>query len=336
MIRATALSALMLFAAAAGACGDRADGPPRASGYVEATEVRVGADVGGRLLEVNAEEGRRVTAGDVLARVDTADIDIARRRAVAERDAAAAQLRLARAGARREDIRQATAQSQSARADIAAAEAEAAAAAEDLQRFENLLAANAGSRKQRDDAAARAAIANARVAAARERAAAAGEAVARLQAGSRPEEIAAAAARVEALEAQIAALDKSLADAVVRAPVAGTITTKLVDTGEMIAPRAPVAIISDLDRAWANIYVDEPLVASLKLGAPATILTDGGHKLPGTITYISPRAEFTPRNVQTADERSKLVYRIKVTADNKDGILKPGMPVEATIDGGGQ
>ena len=285
---------------------------------------------------MNAEEGRRVAVGDVLARIDTADIEIARRRAVAERDAAAAQLRLARAGARAEDIRQASAQAQSARADIVAAEAEAAAAAEDLQRFENLLAANAGSRKQRDDAAARAAIARARVAAARERATAAGEAVARLKAGSRPEEIAAAAARVEALDAQIAALDKSQADAVVRAPVAGTITTKLVDAGELVAPRAPVAIISDLDHAWANIYVDEPLVASLKLGGPATILTDGGHSVPGTITYISPRAEFTPRNVQTADERSKLVYRIKVTADNTGGILKPGMPVEATIDGGAQ
>lgn len=321
-------------AAAASSCGDRTTGPPRASGYVEATEVRVAAEVGGRLLEVHADEGRPVAAGDVLARIDTADLDIARRRAVAERDAAAAQLRLARAGARPEDIRQARAQADSARADVLAAEAEAGAAAEDLQRFENLLAANAGSRKQRDDAAARAAVAKARVSAARERVRAAEEAVARLRAGSRAEEIAAAEARVQALDAQIAALDKNLADAVVKAPLAGTITTRLVDPGEIVAPRAPVAIISDLAHAWANIYVDEPIVASLKLGAAATILTDGGHAIPGTITYISPRAEFTPRNVQTADERSKLVYRVKVSADNSDGILKPGMPVEATLDGG--
>jgi HlyD family secretion protein len=334
MIRDKAVWGLLALAAAAAGCGNGADGPPRASGYVEATEVRVAAEVGGRVLELNADEGRRVAAGDVLARLDTADTEITRRRAVAERDAAAAQLRLARAGARIEDVRQARAQAESARADILAAEAEAAAANDDLQRFENLLAANAGSRKQRDDAAARAAVAKARVAAARERAAAADEAVARLKAGSRPEEISAAAARVEALEAQIAALDKSLTDAVVRAPVAGTITTKLVDTGEMLAPRAPVAVISDLDHAWANIYVDEPLVASLKLGSPATILTDGGHRLPGTITYISPRAEFTPRNVQTADERAKLVYRIKITTDNREGILKPGMPVEAVLEGG--
>ena len=117
------------------------------------------------------------------------------------------------------------------------------------------------------------------------------------------------------------------------APLAGTITSKLVDPGELIAPRAPLAVISDLDHAWANIYVDEPLVSGLKLGGQATIITDGGHRIAGTISYISPRAEFTPRNVQTAEERSKLVYRIKVTVDNRDGILKPGMPVEATIDG---
>ena len=327
---------LPLATAMATACGDTAAGPPRASGYVEATEVRVAADVGGRLLEVAADEGRKVNAGDVLARLDTVDLDIARRRAVAERDGALAQLRLAQAGARAEDIRQARAQAESARADVVAAQAEAKAAADDLQRFEGLLAANAGSRKQRDDAVARSAVAAARVSAAHERARAADEALARQRAGSRPEEIAAAAARVQAMEAQIAALEKSIGDAVVTAPLAGTITSKLVDPGEMLAPRAPIAIISDLDHAWANIYVDEPLVSHLKLGGAATVLTDGGHRVPGTITYISPRAEFTPRNVQTAEERSKLVYRIKVTVDNRQGILKPGMPVEATIDGAGQ
>ena len=78
--------------------------------------------------------------------------------------------------------------------------------------------------------------------------------------------------------------------------------------------------------------MDEPVVPRLKLGQPATLFTDaGGGGLPGTITFISPKAEFTPRNVQTAEERSKLVYRIKVTADNRDGVLKPGMPVEAEL-----
>jgi HlyD family secretion protein len=99
----------------------------------------------------------------------------------------------------------------------------------------------------------------------------------------------------------------------------------------MVAPRTPLAVVSDLDSAWANVYVDEPLVPRLRLGQPATVVTDAGDRLAGSITYISPRAEFTPRNVQTAEERSKLVYRIKVSVDNKEGVLKPGMPVEAEL-----
>ncbi len=73
------------------------------------------------------------------------------------------------------------------------------------------------------------------------------------------------------------------------------------------------------------------VVPQLKIGQSATLVTDAGQRLNGTITFISPKAEFTPRNVQTAEERSKLVYRIKVTTDNRDGVLKPGMPVEAEL-----
>jgi HlyD family secretion protein len=109
------------------------------------------------------------------------------------------------------------------------------------------------------------------------------------------------------------------------------VTSKLVDAGEVVAPRTAVVVVADLDHAWANVYVDEPLVPRLKLGQPLALLTDAGHRIEGTITFISPKAEFTPRNVQTAQERSRLVYRIKVTTDNKEGILKQGMPVEAEL-----
>ncbi|HVH58076.1 MAG TPA: HlyD family efflux transporter periplasmic adaptor subunit [Vicinamibacterales bacterium] len=315
------------------ACQKRADAVPRASGYVEATEVRVAAEAAGRVIEMLGDEGKRVAAGDVLARVDATDLELTLRRTEADRDQAAAQLRLLQAGARPEDIRQASAQAESAHADVAATDAELKAASEDLRRFEALLVANAGSRKQRDDAATRVSVATSRVAAARERARAADEAAARLRAGSRREEIAAAQARVAAVGAQVAAVQENIADATVKAPVGGTITSKLVDTGETVARGTPVAVISDLDHAWANVYVDEPVVPTLRLGQPATLVTDAGQQLTGTITYISPRAEFTPRNVQTAEERSKLVYRVKVTVDNREGILKPGMPVEATFGG---
>jgi HlyD family secretion protein len=328
-----AVTAVLLGVAFGAAAACRGEGPsvPRASGYVEATEIRVAAEASGRVIEMLAEEGKRVAAGDVLARLDTTDLALTLRRAEADRDQAVAQLRLLQAGARTEDVRQASAQADSARADVAAAEAELKSAAEDLRRFEALLAANAGSRKQRDDAATRVSVATSRVTAARERVRAAEEAVARLRAGSRPEEIAAAQARVAAAGAQVAAVQQNISDATVKAPVGGTVTSKLVDQGETVARGTPIAVVSDLDHAWANVYVDEPVVPTLRLGQPATLRTDAGQTLTGTFTYISPRAEFTPRNVQTAEERSKLVYRVKVTVDNREGILKPGMPMEATF-----
>jgi HlyD family secretion protein len=308
-----------------------ADGPLRASGYVEATEVRVAPEVGGRVLEIKVDEGDRVTAGTLLARLDTSETELAMRRVAAERAQAEAQLRLLQAGARPEEIRQAPAQAESAQADVHAAESELAAAAADVARFEALLASKAGSRKQRDDAVTRRDVAAARVTAARERVRAASEAVARLKAGARREEIAAAQARIDAVDAQLAALRKNIADATLNSPVAGMVTARLVDAGEIVNAHAPAVVVTDLDRAWANVYVDEPVVPRLTLGQPITLVTDAQQRLEGKITFISPKAEFTPRNVQTAEERTKLVFRIKVTTDNRQGILKSGMPVEAEI-----
>jgi HlyD family secretion protein len=326
---------LLVLSLVLSACHGTADLPStRASGYVEATDVRVAAEVGGRLLEVRVNEGDRVAAGDPIARIDTAAAALALRRAAAERGQAAAQLALLKAGSRPEDIRQAQSQAQAAQADVNAAQADFGAAAADVERFENLLRANAGSVKQRDDAVTRRDVAAARVRGAQDRAQAAADTLARLKAGARRQEIEAATARVDGIDAQIATIDKDIADAVVTAPAAGVVTSKILHGGEMVAPHAPIVVITDLDHAWANVYVDERLVPRLTIGQPATLVTDAGQRLAGTITFISPKAEFTPRNVQTAEERSKLVYRIKVTADNRDGVLKPGMPVEADLGAG--
>jgi HlyD family secretion protein len=308
-----------------------AQAAPRASGYVEATEVRVSAEVGGRIVELKVEEGDRLEVGALIARLSTTDAELNVRRVEAERDQAVAQLRLLEAGARPEDIRQAQAQVNSAEADVRATAAELQAAEADLQRFDALLAANAGSRKQRDDALTRRDVAVARLAAARDRARAAAEALGRIKSGARREEIAAARARVAIVEAQMAALRKGLSDAVVTSPVAGIVTSKLVDAGEIVAARTPLVVVTDLDHAWANVYVGEPMVPRLRLGQKLFLVTDAGDRLEGTITFISPKAEFTPRNVQTAEERSRLVYRIKISADNKGGVLKTGMPVEAEL-----
>ena len=304
----------------------------RVSGHVEATEVQVSAQVGGQLLELRVGEGDRVAAGDVIARLDTRDTELALQRVRAERRQADAQVRLLRAGARGEDIRQAGAQFQAANAEIEAAQADLIAAEADLARFEALLASNAGSRKQRDDALARRDVARGRLQATRERARAGHETVARLQAGARREEIEGAVARLAAVDAQIASLEKAVADATIVAPAAGVVTEKLVEQGELIAPRVPLVVITDLNHAWADVFVDEPAIPRLRVGQAATLHTDaGGEAIPGKVTYISPKAEFTPRNVQTAEERSRLVYRVKVSADNTKGVLKEGMPVEAEL-----
>jgi HlyD family secretion protein len=155
--------------------------------------------------------------------------------------------------------------------------------------------------------------------------------LARLRAGTRREDLDAARARVEAADAQIALLEKSRSDALIKATGAGVVTQKLADTGEQMAPLMPVVVVTDLDNAWANLFVPEPLIPRVSLGQAATVLTDAGDAIQGKVTYVSPQAEFTPRNVQTADERSKLVYRIKVSVDNRAGILKVGMPVDAEL-----
>ncbi len=301
------------------------------SGHVEATEVHVAAEVGGRLVELRVAEGDAVAPGDVIALLDTRDIELQIGRANAERATADAQLRLLQAGARVQDIRRAEAQVDAATADAAAAEVERRAAETDFQRFEALLQANAGSQKQRDDARARVDVAREREGGARDRVRAAGEVVSRLQAGAQREEVEVARARVAAVDAQLAVLEKMRADATVVAPVGGVVTQTLTDAGEIVAPRTPLLVVTDLDHAWANLFVPEPLIPRLVLGQAADVRTDAGDTLAGTVTYISPQAEFTPRNVQTADERSKLVYRIKVTVDNSAGVLKQGMPVDAEL-----
>lgn len=328
-----ATSPLILSLCAAAGCVDPA--PPsevRASGHVEATDVRLAPEVGGRIIMLTVKEGDRVEAGAVILRLDGREIELAIDRAKADHRHAEAQLKLLLAGSRREDITQAQAHAQAARGDVSAVRAELGAAEADLQRFEALLQSNAGSRKQRDDAATRRDVARERVLAAESRARAADQTTVRLKAGPRAEEIDAAWARVAAAAAQVASVEETLSDTTLKAPIGGVITDKLVEVGELVAPRVPVVVITDLRHAWADVFVPEPIVPRLRLGQAATVFTDaGGSGLAGTVSYISPKAEFTPRNVQTSEERSKLVYRVRIAVDNAAGILKQGMPIEAVM-----
>ena len=291
----------------------RSKGP--VSGHVEATEVRVAAKVGGRVLDLPVREGDTVKAGQLIARIDTTDTDLALRSAEAERDGAAAELALRERGARAEDIAE-------ARANVALLDADLAGAQREFERMQGLLDTDSGTTKARDDAETRRDTARSRLAAAR-------HSLERLEHGFRPEEIAASRARVAAANARIAQLQQQIKDATLVSPVAGVITQKATEAGELLAPGTLVAVITDLDDAWLTVFVGEPDLPRVRLGEEVEVVTDAGERRTARVTFISPTAEFTPKNVQTRDERVKLVYRLKLALPNTDGLFKPGMPAEA-------
>jgi HlyD family secretion protein len=318
--------AVMLLGAtilAAGCGREHTTGPIVASGHVEATEVRVSTKVAGTLEHLAVDEGSKVTAGQELARIDTTDTRLALDGARAERAQAAAELRLRLAGSREEDIR-------AAEAEVARAEADLDGSQKDLERMEGLLAAGSGTTKARDDARTRRDVAAATLDAVRER-------LRRLKAGYRREEKDAARARLRAAEARIAQLEQQLVDAVIKSPTAGVVTEKLTEEGELAARGTGLLVVTDLEDAWLNAYVSEPDLGRIRLGQEAEVVTDDGQTRKGHVSFVASTAEFTPKNVQTRDERVKLVYRIKVALENADGLFKPGMPAEVRIPpaGGG-
>ena len=316
LMKRCVFAVLAVLAAAGCRRGDK-DPAIVASGHVEATEVTVSSKVPGRLERLSVDEGSVVRAGQEIASLETTDTRLALDAARADRALADAELRLRVAGSRIEDVREAAAQ-------VARAEADLAGAQKDLDRMEGLLAAGSGTTKARDDARTRRDVAAAALDAARER-------LARLRAGSRPEEIDSARARLAAADARIAQLEQQLKDALVTSPVGGVVTEKLAEQGELLARGTGIVVVSDLPNAWLNAYVAEPDVERLRLGQDAEVVTDGGQSRRGRLSFVASTAEFTPKNVQTRDERVKLVYRIKVALENGDGLFKPGMPSTARL-----
>lgn len=297
------------------------DGMILASGHIEATDVRLAAKVGGRLLEAPLEEGERVAAGELVARFETVDAEHKLAQARANVEAADAQLRLLLAGSRAEDLRRAEDQ-------LAQARAELDAARRDFERLSGLAERGSATEKSRDDAATRQEVAERAVAAARAQ-------LDKLVAGPRRQEIEAARAGRASAEAMVAAVEQQIADATVYAPVGGVITRRVAEPGEVLPPGSAVAVLTDIDRPWLTVWIDEPNLSRVNLGQTATVTVDGSdQRFDGTVSFISPVAEFTPKNVQTPDERAKLVFRVKIALDNPDGVFKPGMPADADFGGG--
>jgi HlyD family secretion protein len=294
------------------------DGRILASGHVEATEVRLSTKVAGTLEQLAVDEGSVVDSGQEIARIDTVNEVLALESAKAELALAKAELSLRVAGAREEDILEAEAQVRKVEADLAGA-------GRDLERMEGLLASGSGTTKSRDDARTRRDVAAAAVQVAEER-------LRRLEAGFRAEEIEAARARVRAAEARIAQVEQQIEDAVIVSPVDGVVTQRLSEQGELMSPGTGIVVVTDLAHAWLNAFIPAPDLGRIRLGQEAEVMTDDGQTRKGRLSFIATRAEFTPKNVQTRDERIRLVFRIKVSLDNGDGLFKPGMPAEARLE----
>lgn len=290
-----------------------------ASGTIETTEIRLSFNLGGRVAKVFLEEGSLVAAGEPVAMLDTSSLKIQLKQVEAGVKLAEAQLQLLIKGARSEDIRQ-------VQESLKQAETGLKLAREDFARIRSLFEKGTATTKQRDDAEARHIIALAQYQTAQ-------EALKKVSQLARPEEIRAAEARLDQAQAAVELLQKSIADCTLTASVDGIVTNRAVEPGEFAAPGATVATLSNLDRVHLMIYVKETELGRIRLGDEAEVSIDSfpDRVFPGKVVFISPRAEFTPKNIQTREERVKLVFGVKVEVENKDHLLKPGLPADALL-----
>lgn len=288
------------------------------SGTIECTQVQIAPQVAGRILQLLPHEGDALKKGDLVAKLDAADYELKRAEAAAALAQAQAQLELTQAGSRAEDIAR-------GRQQVAEAETAVRATAADLKRVKELFRQTIETQKQMDDAQAAADRAVALKAQADEN-------LSRLLNGSRKEEIRVAQTAVDLARARLAQAEKALADCQVFAPMDGVVTVRSREDGEMAAVGTSLVTLSRVDEVWLAIYVPETQLAHVKVGQKAWVKPDGAAKaVEGKVTFVSPDAEFTPKNVQTANERAKLVYRVKITLANPDRVFKPGMPADGYL-----
>ena len=288
-------------------------------GNVDIRQVELGFRVAGRLSEMRFEEGDRVKTGDVLAVLDPVPFTLEVQAAEAQVSQTQANLIKLQHGNRPQEIAQGAAQL-----------AEQKATLENTQRLlareSSLLKASAVSKQEYENAVARAREADARVNAA-------GENLRLLRAGSRQEDIAAGIASLGMAQARLATAKNNLADTKILSPSDGTIFTRVYEPGAIIQQSMPVYALSLHDPVWVRAYIEEPDLGRIKPGMKANVETDrkGSATLTGTIGFISPQAEFTPKNVETRALRTDLVYRVRVLVNDPQGDLRQGMPVTVTI-----
>lgn len=290
------------------------------SGNIEAHESLVSFKVPGRIVELPVEEGQLVKQGDLLARIEAEDLRQRVRVDEANLAVRNRNLDLTLAGTREQEIRATQQMVVDAQADLDEKKI-------DYERAQRLFAKDEMTMQERDLAA----TALKRATAAQEVAV---QRYSEAQEGSRKEEIAVARANQKEAGESLGSSRVTLAYSVLKAPSTGVITVREAELGEVVAPGSPVVTLDDLDHLWLRAYVAETDLGRIHWGQQATVTTDTypGRKYHGRISFISPEAEFTPKSVQTTQERVTLVYRIKIDLENPNYELKPGMPADALIE----
>jgi len=290
------------------------------SGNIEAHESVVGFKVQGRLVELPVEEGQSVKTGDLLARLDRNDYQQQVNVDEATVNTREAELKLSLAGSRIQEKKAAEQAFIDARADLDLKKL-------DFQRYDALFRKDEVSGQIRDTAATNLKRAQATFERAKQN-------YDQVLEGVRKEQIAINRASVHTARQALDLSRIRLGYTTLLAPATGVVLVRQAELGEVMAPGTPVVTIADLDHLWMRGYISETDLGKVRQGQAATVKTDTypGKVYKGRVSFISSKAEFTPKSVETHKERVTLVYRIKIDLDNPNHELKPGMPADAVID----
>lgn len=288
-------------------------------GNVDIRQIQLAFHANGRVRQIHVEEGDNVTAGQLVAELDPSRYEASAAQARAQVAAQKEVLARLLAGSRPEEIA-------AARARVKAAEASLVDARETYRRTSALVAKNAASRQNLDDTEAAFKSAKANLDAEQ-------QALTLAVKGPRKEEIAAARAQLEAYEAALELAERELEDTKLYAPSSGVIQNRILEPGDMASSQAPVFTLALTSPIWVRAYVSEPDLGKIAPGMRAEVSTDSfpGKVYQGWIGFISPTSEFTPKQVETTELRSKLVYRLRVYVCNPQNELRLGMPATVKI-----
>jgi HlyD family secretion protein len=273
-----------------------------------------------RIAQVLVEEGDRVTAGRVLAILQTHRLEAQIQEAEAQIAAQQEVVKRLETGTRPQEIEQ-------ARAEMAAAKATVRNSMLNFERISKTSGAGATSQQALDNARAQLHVDQAQLKVKE-------KALNLALEGPRKEDIAEAKNTLEALKASLSLLQIRLADMTLISPSPGIIRNRILEPGEMASPNQPVVTLALTDPKWVRAYVPEPNLGRINLGMKARILSDSfpDKTFDGWIGFISPVAEFTPKTVETEDLRTKLVYEVRVFVHDSKDLLRLGMPVTVIVD----